>query len=147
MASRPYLAPDHESHVRAANLELQKARSVLTPICVPTVAVSTEEELARRYHIPIPPQRDLPISWNIAPTQDVLAIRFNPETKQRSLDALQWGLIPYWAKGGEDTKRNLKHVGYLFSLVKARRKLLTWVTDRCLNDMRCFRGGLTLSVL
>jgi putative SOS response-associated peptidase YedK len=28
----------------------------------------------------------------------VLAIRFNPETKQRSLDALRWGLIPYWAK-------------------------------------------------
>jgi hypothetical protein len=26
---------------------------------------------------------------------------------------------------GEDTKRNLKHVGYLFSLVEARRKLLT----------------------
>ena len=25
---------------------------------------------------------------------------------------------------GEDTKRNLKHVGYLSSLVKARRKLL-----------------------
>src|SRR5260370_39149069 len=31
----------------------------------------------------------------------------------------------YRAIGGEDTKRNLKHVGYLFSLVKARRKLLT----------------------
>src|ERR1700730_4871679 len=59
---------------------------------------TAEEELARRYHIPIPPQRDLPISWNIAPSQDVLAIRFNPETKQRSLDALRWGLIPYWAK-------------------------------------------------
>jgi hypothetical protein len=28
-------------------------------------------------------------------------------------------------KRGEDTKWNLKHVGYLFSLVKARRKLLT----------------------
>jgi putative SOS response-associated peptidase YedK len=28
----------------------------------------------------------------------VLAIRFNPETKQRSLDALRSGLIPYWAK-------------------------------------------------
>jgi putative SOS response-associated peptidase YedK len=26
------------------------------------------------------------------------AIRFNPETKRRSLDALRWGLIPYWAK-------------------------------------------------
>src|SRR5271157_4916905 len=53
---------------------------------------------------------------------------------------------PVSPTGGEDTKRNLKHVGYLFSLVKARRKLLTEVTDRCLNDMRCFRGGLTLGV-
>jgi hypothetical protein len=33
---------------------------------------TSEDELARRYHIPVPPQRDLPISWNIAPTQDVL---------------------------------------------------------------------------
>jgi putative SOS response-associated peptidase YedK len=59
---------------------------------------TSEEELARRYHIPIPPQRDLPISWNIAPTQDVLAIRFNPESKQSTLDTLRWGLIPNWAK-------------------------------------------------
>ena len=59
---------------------------------------TAEEELARRYHIPIPSQRDLPISWNIAPSQGVLGIRFNPKTKQRSLDPLRWGLIPYWAK-------------------------------------------------
>jgi putative SOS response-associated peptidase YedK len=59
---------------------------------------TAEEELARRYHIPIPPQRDLPISWNIAPSEDVLAIRYNPKTRQRSLDALRWGLIPYRAK-------------------------------------------------
>ena len=57
-----------------------------------------EEELARLYHIPIPKQTDLPISYNIAPSQKVLTIRFNPETQARSLDALQWGLIPYWAK-------------------------------------------------
>src|ERR1700720_2094439 len=59
---------------------------------------TSEEELARRYHIPIPPQRDLPISWNVAPTQDVLAIRFNPKSKVRTLDTLRWGLIPSWAK-------------------------------------------------
>jgi putative SOS response-associated peptidase YedK len=46
----------------------------------------------------MPPQRDLPISWNIAPTQDVLAIRLNLETQQRTLDALKWGLIPNWSK-------------------------------------------------
>ena len=57
-----------------------------------------EEELARLYHIPIPKRTDLPISYNIAPSQKVLTIRFNPETQARSLDALQWGLIPYWAK-------------------------------------------------
>jgi putative SOS response-associated peptidase YedK len=57
-----------------------------------------EEELARLYHIPIPSQTDLPISYNIAPSQKVLTIRLNPETRERSLDALQWGLIPYWAK-------------------------------------------------
>src|SRR5438128_3601846 len=57
-----------------------------------------EEELARLYHIPIPKQTDLPISYNIAPSQKVLSIRFNPETQAPSLDALQWGLIPYWTK-------------------------------------------------
>jgi putative SOS response-associated peptidase YedK len=45
-----------------------------------------------------PSQPDLPISYNIAPSQEVLAIRFNTETKQRSLDRLRWGLVPYWAK-------------------------------------------------
>jgi putative SOS response-associated peptidase YedK len=35
---------------------------------------TSEEELARRYHNPILPQRDLSISWNIAPTQDILPI-------------------------------------------------------------------------
>jgi putative SOS response-associated peptidase YedK len=60
-----------------------------------------EEELARIYRIPIPAQPDLPISYNIAPNRPVLAIRYNPETKQRSLDTLLWGLVPYWSKDGK----------------------------------------------
>ena len=48
--------------------------------------------------IPIPKQPDLPVSYNIAPSQNVLAIRFNPETRERTLDQLRWGLIPHWAK-------------------------------------------------
>ena len=47
------------------------------------------EELAR-ISIPIPKQPDSPISYNIAPGQNVLAIRFNPETRERSLDQ-RWG--------------------------------------------------------
>src|SRR6266852_358113 len=36
--------------------------------------------------------------YNAAPTQSILAVRYNPETGERSLDALRWGLVPYWAK-------------------------------------------------
>jgi putative SOS response-associated peptidase YedK len=46
--------------------------------------ITSEEELARLYHIPIPSQTDLPISYNIAPSQKVLTIRFNPETQARA---------------------------------------------------------------
>jgi putative SOS response-associated peptidase YedK len=59
---------------------------------------TAEEEIARQYHIPIPPQLDLPISYNIAPTQNVLAIRLNPKTDEWSMSTLRWGLIPSWAK-------------------------------------------------
>jgi len=53
-----------------------------------TRRTTQEEELARLYHIPIPSQTDWPISYNIAPSQKALTIRFNPETHLRSLDAL-----------------------------------------------------------
>jgi hypothetical protein len=35
---------------------------------------NSERELARLYHIPIPKQTDLPISYNIARSQKVLTI-------------------------------------------------------------------------
>jgi putative SOS response-associated peptidase YedK len=65
-------------------------------MCTRYRRATREEELARIYHIPIPTQPDLPISYNIEPSQEVLAIRYKPETKQRSLDHLRWGLVPYW---------------------------------------------------
>jgi putative SOS response-associated peptidase YedK len=54
----------------------------------------SEEELARLYKIAIPPQLDLPIGYNITPTQEVLVIRYNPKAKQRSLDRYAGGFIP-----------------------------------------------------
>jgi len=44
-----------------------------------------------------------PRRWNACPSQDLLVIRQNPKTGERSLDLLKWGLIPYWCedpKGG-----------------------------------------------
>ena len=62
-----------------------------------------EEELARIYIIPILKQPDLPVSYNIASSQDVLVIRFNPRDQGTILDQLRWGLIP----NGQKTKRLL----------------------------------------
>jgi putative SOS response-associated peptidase YedK len=44
----------------------------------------------------VPP--NYPPRYNIAPADAVLVLRFNPKTKERSLDAIRWGLVPHWAK-------------------------------------------------
>jgi putative SOS response-associated peptidase YedK len=36
--------------------------------------------------------------FNIAPTQEAPVIRASPETGNRRLDLLRWGLVPFWAK-------------------------------------------------
>ncbi len=36
--------------------------------------------------------------YNLAPTQTGLIARDNPETNQRELVALKWGLVPHWSK-------------------------------------------------
>lgn len=41
---------------------------------------------------------DLPHQYNIAPSQDVAAVRLNREGKKRELAMLHWGLVPFWAK-------------------------------------------------
>ena len=41
---------------------------------------------------------NLPPRYNIAPTQDVLAVRTAPDGGGRSFTAFRWGLIPSWAK-------------------------------------------------
>jgi putative SOS response-associated peptidase YedK len=42
-------------------------------------------------------RRNLRPRYNIAPTQDVLAVRLNPAGEREAVD-LRWGLLPFWAK-------------------------------------------------
>ena len=39
-----------------------------------------------------------PARFNVAPTQDVMVIRHNPEIGRAQLSLLRWGLVPSWAK-------------------------------------------------
>ena len=41
---------------------------------------------------------NLPPRYNAAPSQELWAIRQHPDTGERTLDLLRWGLIPYWMK-------------------------------------------------
>jgi putative SOS response-associated peptidase YedK len=41
------------------------------------------EELAQRYHARMADDLQVPPSWNVAPGQDVLAVRLNPEMAER----------------------------------------------------------------
>ena len=36
-------------------------------------------------------------SWNIAPSQQAMAVRRHPKTGERHLDLLTWGFVPHWA--------------------------------------------------
>ena len=44
------------------------------------------------------PPVNFPPSWNVAPTDPALVIRRHPDTGERHLDVLRWGLIPYRRK-------------------------------------------------
>jgi putative SOS response-associated peptidase YedK len=51
------------------------------------------------------PTPNHPASWNVAPTQTSLVVRRHPESGQRHLDALRWGLVPRWAKDTKDAAK------------------------------------------
>ena len=36
-------------------------------------------------------------SWNVAPSQQILAARRHPKTGERHLGLLTWGFVPHWA--------------------------------------------------
>jgi putative SOS response-associated peptidase YedK len=44
------------------------------------------------------PVPNAPPHYNAAPTQDLAVVRYNPQTRERALDLLRWGLVPLWAK-------------------------------------------------
>lgn len=66
-------------------------------------------EIVRLYNLTSGPALNIRANYNVAPTHDIPAVRFDPEAKTRTISNLRWGLVPFWAK---DTK-----VGY--SLINA----------------------------
>ena len=55
------------------------------------------EELARAFNARMT-VAEAPARFNIAPGQNVLAVRYNARNHERTLDELSWGLIPHFAQ-------------------------------------------------
>jgi putative SOS response-associated peptidase YedK len=51
------------------------------------------------------PTPNIQPTWNMAPTRDAPVVRLHPETRQRHLDLLRWGLVPHWARDPKATRQ------------------------------------------
>ena len=99
-------------------------------MCGRMTATAPRDTLARVLDVDEVEAPDLPISWNVAPTQPVYLVATSSGGTRR-LRALRWGLIPNWAKdpriGGRlinARAETLSQKPAFRSLVDRRRALL-----------------------
>ncbi|HEV8253796.1 MAG TPA: SOS response-associated peptidase [Vicinamibacteria bacterium] len=71
-------------------------------MCGRTFLTNLIEELAEEFGVETLPA--IPPRYNIAPGQDVLAVRVDPETGRRGFSMLRWGLVPWWARDAKSTR-------------------------------------------
>ena len=57
------------------------------------------------------PMGNIPPRYNAAPSQELLVIRQNQKTGERSLDLFRWGLIPHWCQRREGRPQAHKRQG------------------------------------
>jgi putative SOS response-associated peptidase YedK len=81
----------------------------------------------------IPPHRptaNFPQSWNMAPTDLVPAVRYDTKARERSLDLLRWGLVPFWAKDTKVGFANINARGKRFRPERGGRPGCDWRRGR-----------------
>jgi putative SOS response-associated peptidase YedK len=112
---RPVIAGSIVWHLRLCGWEFRLGREAVghgtgkggddTEMCGRVIQASGPLRLAIVDGLDVRDRRitNVPRRYNAAPSQDLLVIRQNHRTRERSLDLLKWGLIPYWCsdpKGG-----------------------------------------------
>jgi putative SOS response-associated peptidase YedK len=73
-------------------------------MCGRYAAFLPAEAVARLFHT-VSPLPNVAPSWNVAPTQQAMVVRRHPETGERHLDLLKWGLLPSWTKDPAKAQR------------------------------------------
>lgn len=97
-----------------------------------TLPVDAMRALFRTSNHPV----NFPARYNAAPTQDLPVIRFNPDTGERSLDLLRWGLVPRWA---QDTSIGVRAINARAETVAEKPMFRdAFQKRRCLIPMTAF---------
>jgi putative SOS response-associated peptidase YedK len=65
-------------------------------MCGRFAASSPPSVIAEKFEVKDVPELDLSPRWNVAPTMDALVVT-RSEEGERAMDALRWGLVPWWA--------------------------------------------------
>jgi putative SOS response-associated peptidase YedK len=68
-------------------------------------AAQLPPELVARLFRTSGPLPNIAPNWNVAPTQAAMVIRRNPDSGERSLDVLSWGLVPFFTKDVKKAQR------------------------------------------
>ena len=99
-------------------------------MCGRTTSTASRDTLARLLEVDEVEAPELPISWNVAPTQPVYAVAVS-SGGARTLRVLRWGLVPSWARGPRTGARlinarseTLAKKPAFRTLIKARRALV-----------------------
>jgi putative SOS response-associated peptidase YedK len=66
-------------------------------VCGRTTSTTPRDTLAQLLDVDEVDTPELPISWNVAPTQPVYAVATS-SSGTRKLRALRWGLVPSWTQ-------------------------------------------------
>jgi putative SOS response-associated peptidase YedK len=75
-------------------------------------------------------------SWNVAPSDDALVVRRHPETGERHLSLLTWGLVPAWTKDLASARRPIN--ARAETVVTSRMFHRAFATRRCLVPADAF---------
>lgn len=93
-----------------AQVKTRVVRDRFDPVCGRYAAAAAQDTLVEEFRIdeiagPLPPAK-----YNLAPTDEVPAVwerpvKPGPESGQRQLTALKWGLVPSWSKDAKSGAR------------------------------------------
>ncbi|MCX7384862.1 MAG: SOS response-associated peptidase [Alphaproteobacteria bacterium] len=73
-------------------------------MCGRYAAFRSVEEIRRLFATTNPAPNFAP-TWNMAPTRSAPVVRLHPQTGERHLDLLRWGLVPHWVTDLKATKQ------------------------------------------